>query len=313
MDELTGGHLPSAIRHLPEAAGILNLYKPCGPTSHDAVARVRRLFHQRRVGHAGTLDPLAQGVLLVCLGAATRVSEYLMASSKTYLAEVTLGATSTTDDAEGEITPGGPIPSCAAVVAALADLIGERDQVPPRYAAVKRAGVALYRRARRGEVVIPAPRRVHIAAIELVSWQPPQVGLLITCGPGTYIRALARDLGAALGCGGYLSGLVRLRSGRFTAAEAISFEELEVAIAEGFAADLLYPPDVALLDREAVILGSDSVARLQQGRSVPATGQPAGPPPYRAYSASGELVALLSHVRGADPGQTMWQPRRVFM
>jgi len=307
---------PGAIRN-PQSAihnGILNLYKPVGPTSHDAVARVRRLFGQRRVGHAGTLDPLAEGVLLVCLGHATRVSEYLMASTKVYLAEVTLGATSTTDDAEGEITPGGPV-SCsrADVAAALAQFVGEIDQVPPRYSAVKRDGVALYKRARRGEDVVSPARRVRVEAIELVAWQPPHVGLLVTCSPGTYIRALARDLGAALGCGGYLSGLVRLRSGRFTADDAVSFEELELAVAEGFAPDLLYPADVALLDREAVILEADSVARLRQGQALPAVGRPVGPPPYRAYSESGDLVALLGYEIAADNAQAVWQPRRVFL
>ncbi len=308
-------HTVAAIRN-PKSEiynGILNLYKPVGPTSHDAVARVRRLLGQRRVGHAGTLDPLAEGVLLVCVGHATRVSEYLMASPKTYLGQVTLGATSTTDDAEGEITPGGSVPgSRSAVIAALSQFIGEIDQVPPRYAAVKRDGVALYRRARRGEVVTPAPRRVRIAAIELVAWQPPHVGLLVTCSAGTYIRALARDLGAALGCGGYLSGLVRLRSGPFTAADAVSFAELEVAIAAGFAADLLYPADVALLDRAAVILEADAVARLRQGQALPATGRPIGPPPYRAYSETGDLVALLGYESVADNTPAMWQPRRVF-
>jgi len=297
----------------------LNLYKPVGPTSHDAVARVRRLFGQRQVGHAGTLDPLAEGVLLVCLGRATRVSTYLMASAKSYLAEVTLGATSTTDDAEGEIVPGGPV-SCTRedAAAALAGFTGEIEQTPPRYAAVKRDGVPLYQRARRGEEVTPLARRVHIEAIHLLDWDPPHACLLVTCGPGTYIRALARDLGAALGCGGYLSGLVRVRSGRFTVHDAVSFEELEVAIAEGFAADLLYPADTALLDRAAVILAAESAARLQQGQALPAhadrlaANAPAGPAPYRAYSAAGELVALLDQESTAA-GAAWWRPRRVFL
>jgi tRNA pseudouridine55 synthase len=265
------------------------------------------------VGHAGTLDPLAEGVLLVCLGHATRVSEYLMASTKSYLAEVMLGATSTTDDAEGEIVSGGPVPGTREdVAAALAPFVGEIEQVPPRYAAVKRDGVPLYKRARRGEDVPLFARRVRIEAIRLVDWDPPRVSLLVTCGPGTYIRALARDLGAALGCGGYLSGLVRVRSGRFTARDAVSFEELETAIAGGFAADLLYPADAALLDREAVILAAESVARLGQGQALLATGAPASPAPYRAYSAAGDMVALLDY-EGTAAGPAWWRPRRVFL
>ena len=313
MSKWANGQM-SEFANLQSASGILNLYKPIGPTSHDAVARVRRLFGLRRVGHAGTLDPLAEGVLLVCVGHATRVSQYLMASPKTYLAQVTLGATSTTDDAEGEIVSCGPV-SCtrADVIATLARFIGEIEQVPPRYSAIKRDGVPLYKRARRGEDVTLLPRRVRFAALHLVAWAPPHVGLLMTCGPGTYIRSLARDLGAALGCGGYLSGLVRLRSGRFTAADAVSFAELETAVAEGFAADLLYPPDVALLDREAVIFEADSIARLKQGQALPATGQPTGPVPYRAYSGTGELVALLTYQAVADNNQAFWQPRRVFL
>lgn len=299
---------------LDRVSGILNLYKPIGPTSHDMVSRVRRLFGQRRVGHAGTLDPLAEGVLLVCVGQATRVSEYLMASTKVYLAEVVLGATSTTDDAEGEIEPQGTV-SCtrADVATALAGFVGELEQLPPRYSAVKHDGVPLYKRARRGEDVPLRPRPVRIDAIHLVAWDSPRMRLLVTCGPGTYIRALARDLGAALGCGGYLGGLIRLCSGRFTADDAVSVEELETAVDEGFVTDLLYPIDVALLAHEAVILETDSVARLRQGQGLPATGRPTGPAPYRAYSRTGELVALLSHAPSADGSQALWQPRRVFV
>ncbi|MBU0491517.1 MAG: tRNA pseudouridine(55) synthase TruB [Chloroflexi bacterium] len=295
----------------PAVSGILNLYKPVGPTSHDMVARVRRLFGQRQVGHAGTLDPLAEGVLLICLGAATRMSQYLMDGPKTYLADVTLGATSITDDAEGTLMPGRPV-SCtrADVLQALGRFLGEIQQVPPRYAAIKRDGVPLYKLARRGQAVTPPPRPVHIQAIHLLSWQPPHMSLLVTCHAGTYIRSLARDVGTLLRCGGYLSGLVRLCSGRFTAGDAVTLEQLELAVDAGFAADLLYPVDTALLDRDAVILGPDSVARLRQGQALPAHGRPTGPAPYRAYSSAGDLVALVTHRTSGD--QALWQPQRVF-
>jgi len=189
--------------------GILNVAKPPSITSHDVVDAIRRATGLRRVGHAGTLDPAATGVLLVCLGSATRVSDYLMASTKAYRATIRFGEVSTTDDAEGELTVSGSVDSLdkLSIQQALLQFVGEIDQVPPSYAAIKIAGQPLYRRARAGQPVLAPPRRVQIERIELVAWQQPEIVVDVTCSKGTYLRALARDLGRDLGCGAYLRSL----------------------------------------------------------------------------------------------------------
>ncbi|NDJ61826.1 MAG: tRNA pseudouridine(55) synthase TruB, partial [Chloroflexi bacterium] len=197
--------------------GFLNIDKPLGWTSHDVVAKLRRGLQIKKIGHAGTLDPLATGVLVICLGAATRLSEYVMDTTKRYRAVVHLGVTTDTYDAEGEITAQRPSDhlSEADVRDALGAFVGALEQVPPMYSAIKQGGRKLYDLARAGEVVERPPRPVHIHALEVVAWQPPQVTLDVTCSPGTYIRSLAYDLGAALGVGAHLAGLMRTASGSF--------------------------------------------------------------------------------------------------
>ena len=200
--------------------GILNLNKPRGPTSHDVIDRIRALTGIRRVGHAGTLDPLATGVLLVCIGRATRVAEYLMDSHKIYRARVRLGIATDTYDAEGQVIPSvdsvDPIEiSRAEVETALVRFRGTIEQVPPMYSALKHKGEPLHKLARRGVEVKREPRQVEIPCLALTEWKPPECTLEMTCSPGTYVRALAHDLGQALGCGAHLTGLVRLASGGF--------------------------------------------------------------------------------------------------
>src|SRR5215207_3710637 len=195
----------------PQDFGFLNIDKPLRMTSHDVVAQVRRKFKLKRVGHAGTLDPLATGVLVVCLGAATRLSEYVMDSTKQYRARVTLGVTTTTYDAEGDVVQqreAGHI-TRKMVEAALPQFTGEIDQLPPMYSAIKKGGRKLYEIARAGETIELTPRRITIYGLEIVEWSPPECVLDVTCSAGTYIRSLAFDLGKALGVGAYLSGLVR--------------------------------------------------------------------------------------------------------
>ncbi len=184
--------------------GILNIDKPQGWTSHDVVAWIRRVLKVKRVGHAGTLDPLATGVLLVCVGQATRVAEYLMASDKTYRAQIQLGTITDTYDTDGEVVetrPLSPDIDRGAIWVALGRFVGDIMQAPPAYSAIKQDGVPLHRRARRGEEVRPAPRPVRIHSIQLVDWTAPCLTVDVTCDPGTYIRSLAHDLGQALGCG----------------------------------------------------------------------------------------------------------------
>jgi tRNA pseudouridine55 synthase len=294
--------------------GILNVHKPRGLTSHDVVEAVRSWSQQKRVGHAGTLDPLATGVLILCLGRATRLASYLEEGTKSYCAEVFLGVTTDTDDAQGRIL------SVASVEATLADLEGalatlqaQRQQVPPRYAAIKRQGVPYYRLARQGLDFEPTPREVRIHRIELVAWEPPTVVLTVECGKGTYVRSLARDLGQLLGCGAHLRSLVRLRSGRFLLEDAVDMENLQLGFAHGFWEEFLYPVDEAVLEYDAMILGQDNETRVKDGQSLSfsrgAGDRAERSSPCRAYSLQGQFLALMSwdQVRGH------WLPARVFV
>src|SRR6185295_2679472 len=192
--------------------GFLNIDKPAGMTSHDVVARIRRFTRQRRVGHAGTLDPAATGVLVVAIGAATRLIEYVQdATTKRYHAVVRLGVTTATDDAEGEVLASTPVPDLGApaIERVLDGFRGPIMQVPPMYAALHHEGRRLHELARAGIVVERPARPVTIEQLDLLDWTPPLLTLDILCGKGTYIRALARDLGAALGCGAHLQALRR--------------------------------------------------------------------------------------------------------
>ena len=259
--------------------GIFNLNKPTGMTSHDVVARVRRLTRQRRVGHAGTLDPAASGVLPICLGQATRVVEYLSESGKCYRATVVLGIVTNTYDAEGEVLRRAPVQvSRKELMEALPVFLGRQMQLPPRYSAIKVAGQPMYKLARAGVEVPLQPRPIEISRLDVIDWQPPALTLEVECSKGTYIRSLAYDLGERLGCGGHLGGLVRLRSGPFTLDESLTLEELAEALADGTWTNLLYAPDEALLDRLAVIVGPATERRILMGQDL------LYPPPTTLYS-----------------------------
>ncbi len=293
-------------------SGILNVDKPPGVTSHDVVDAVRRWAGQRQVGHAGTLDPLATGVLLLCLGQATRVAEYLMAGRKRYRATIVLGMATDTCDAEGRIIYSGGRTDFGQeeIEAALASFVGSIEQVPPLYSALKRNGQPLHRLARRGEAVELEPRPVEIDEIVLLDWTPPLLICEVACSPGTYIRSLARDLGQRLDSGAYLAALVRLRSGRFTLEGAISLERLEEAFRYGQERDYLLPVDEALLDWPAMVLGAEESRRIVQGRAVkaepPLDGK--GGALCRAYSLDGDFLAVLTY----HPETGQWRPRKVF-
>lgn len=290
--------------------GILNTDKPQGWTSHDVVAWIRRVLRTKRVGHAGTLDPLATGVLLVCVGQATRVSEYLMASDKMYRAKIQLGMTTDTYDVDGEVVATHPVPGDlneADLSMALEGFIGEHMQTPPAFSAIKQDGVALYRRVRRGEHVQPAARPVHIHTIQIADWASPYLTIDVTCAPGTYIRSLAHDLGQKLECGGMLVGLRRTRSGRFFAEDALSPQGVAEAFRAGALNRHLHPISAALSQLMPISVTDAEVLRLRNGQPVPGPASVAGQSGY-ALGADGEVVAILR--LDAETGE--WWPEKVF-
>jgi tRNA pseudouridine55 synthase len=270
--------------------GFLNIRKPPGPTSHDLVDQVRRavrpLVGRTKVGHAGTLDPFAEGVLVMCLGAATRLAEYVQRRPKRYLAEVTLGATSTTDDREGEVTPQASAapPTVETVAEAVRAFVGRIEQVPPAHSAVHVDGRRAYELARAGERTELPPRQVDVHELRIVEYAWPLLRLDVRCGSGTYVRALARDIGAALGVGGFCSALTRSEVGSFTLSRAVEVEKLD------FARDLVSPAEA--LDEMQRITADDRQAGLvRRGMAVEA--------PHNAtdgeaavIDAAGALVAI---------------------
>ena len=299
------------------ASGILNVNKPTGATSFRIVSLVRRGSGAAKVGHAGTLDPAASGVLLVCLGQAVRVSEYLMELPKVYRAIVHLGVATDTYDSEGvPVSRGDPSGvNEGDLRAALGTLVGDIEQTPPSFSALKVGGRPAYRLAREGRPAALAPRPVRISRIELLAFPNPEVEIEVECGKGTYIRSLAHDLGQRLGCGAYLRSLVRLRVGPFTVDEAVRPERLEAAFADGDWQGLLLPMDRGLEHLEAVALGEAEERDVNHGRplagGLPAFGHLATPDAgqrCRAYGADGSFLAVL---RYDDRGQE-WRPEKVF-
>ncbi len=293
-----------------EASGILNIAKAEGWTSHDVVARVRRLVGQRRVGHAGTLDPFATGVLLICLGQATRVSEYLMAGRKVYRGRVRFGVATDTYDATGTVTAEtSNVPaSLEEIEALLPGFTGRILQAPPAYSALKVGGQPAYRRTRRGEEVALAAREVEIYGLKVLSWAPPDLEIEVQCGPGTYIRSLAHDLGQAAGSAAHLASLERCAVGHFTLEGAISLADLETCVEAGCWQGLLYPLDEALLQFPALVVSQEDMARLVNGRPIAARDATQGAL-RRVYGPGGEFIAL---VQGDVTAGGAWQPHKVF-
>ncbi len=285
--------------------GILNVDKPKGITSHDVVDAVRRIAGIRQVGHAGTLDPLATGVLVVCVGRATRIAEYLMASRKLYRA----GVTTATYDGEGEITGEFPVQQLdrAALESALAHFVGTISQQVPPYSAVKQQGQPLYRRVRRGEQVDPPVRSVEVRRAELLSWEPPVATVEVECGRGTYIRSLAHDWGQAVGAGAYLESLTRLASGVFTLEDAVPLDTLREAAAARCWEYYLLPMDESLLDMEALVVSGEQARALQHGQPIE-RGMGGENQIARAYTMSGEFIALVRY----DKPTGRWAPHKVF-
>ncbi len=253
--------------------GVVNLDKPVGPTSHDMVGLLRRLTGTRRIGHAGTLDPLASGVLPILVGQATRFSEELTGGRKRYEAVVRLGERSATDDAQGPLTlTGAPPPSESAVRDALESFVGTFDQLPPSFSARKVAGRPAYRAARAGEPVELAPRTVTVDRIDLLGIDNDEdrvdVQLDIRCGPGTYIRSIARDLGERLGCGGHLHALRRTEAAGLRVDDGVTPSELESMAGEGRLAETILPVG-DLLTLPSITLEEDAAWRFVHGTQQP--------------------------------------------
>jgi tRNA pseudouridine55 synthase len=291
----------------PGLDGILVVAKPAGPTSHDVVALVRRLAATKRVGHGGTLDPFASGVLPIFLGHATRVVEYHLGDRKAYRATVCFGASSTTDDLEGELTPAsGRAPDRAAVDATLGGFIGRISQRPPAYSAIKVGGQRAYALARAGEAVALASRDVTIHELTIVSWddadpERPVAVVDVLCSAGTYVRALARDLGEAAGNAAYLGALTRTASGPFRLNDATSLDEIRSAAAGGPSglAPHLRAIDAGLDALPEIGLTEAEVAAIAKGQFVrPAHGIPGAADHYRLRSPDGTLVGIASAAGG---------------
>ena len=267
--------------------GILVVDKPAGPTSHDVVAMVRRALGMRRIGHCGTLDPLATGVLILCVGKMTRLSDCLTGGSKEYEATFRLGARSDTDDADGEITPvpGASAPGVDEVDLAMARYRGTVEQLPPEHSAIRVDGVRSYHRARRQQATRLTPRPVHIGCFERRGYHYPHLEVRVACGKGTYIRAMARDLGTDLGCGAHVEALRRTRVGELTVDDAVAPQRLEMEREACFV-----EPRRALEGILAgVELASEAAHVFGHGGAV-ATDESA--PGERAVYSGGELIGL---------------------
>ena len=311
--------------------GILIVNKPAGWTSFDVVAKVRRLTKARRVGHAGTLDPMATGVLVICLGHAVRMVEYLIGHDKAYRATLLLGVETDTYDAGGQVIATRPVEvSETALREALLSFVGNIEQIPPMYSAIKHEGKKLYKLARQGIEVERAPRKVTLHSLNLIAFDPPRLTVDVRCSSGTYIRSLAHDLGAQLGCGAHLAALTRTAVGDFGLSQAATIEELEAAAANGAWAHLLRPIDAAVQDLPAyalseaetrrarhgmpISLGGDSRAPsergAQDGRRLSAPGGPASLADdlVRVYDPSGQMIGLMKYDRALNE----LRPEKIF-
>ena len=299
----------------PALSGFINIDKPPDMTSFDVVRVVRRAAGIRRVGHAGTLDRPATGVLPIALGPSTRLIDSLMDARKRYRASVTLGVETDTYDAAGEVQESCDASgvTCSEVEDALDAFRGELLQTPPAFSAVKIEGERAWRAARRGEQPQLEPRAVTVYELTLNACEPPELEIEVECSKGFYMRSLAHDLGEALGVGGHLASLSRTAVGPFRLADAVTLDDAVLMLEGGLSEELVHAPDAVLHDWPAVILGKRSIALARQGRDVrprPVDGRPPARVGVKArgYGAHGRLVALLEC--GPIPG--VWHPYRVF-
>ena len=296
--------------------GVLNLNKPVGETSMDMVRMVKRLTRQKKVGHGGTLDPIASGVLPICFGQATRLMDPLVDGVKRYHTVVRLGETTDTYDADGAVTARGDASSVTreAIEAALRDFRGTIQQVPPMYSALKQGGERLYDLARAGFDVQREPREVIVHSITIEAWEPPDVTLDIVCGRGVYVRSIGHDLGQALGCGGHVAALERRGAGPFSVDDAVTPEQLREAVEADTWASLVHPPDIIVANLPAGAVAGALETFVTSGRAVVLGGREGMEPPqhgelWRVYSHDGRFLALARYDRPL--GQ--WRPEKVFV
>jgi tRNA pseudouridine55 synthase len=288
-------------------SGVFVVDKPVGMTSHDVVQIVRRGTGIRRAGHTGTLDPRASGVLVILLGPAVRLSEYVSASDKRYQATIRLGSRTETYDAESEPSEEMPVDiSEDEFIELIKGFEGESEQTPPPYSAVKVEGKKAYELARKGEEVDLEPRMINVYSLDLLEWAPPEVVVDVHCSSGTYVRSLANDIGDRLEIGAHLVGLRRTRSGQFTLRDAVSLRRLREAFDTGDWAQYLIPAAEALSDWHTITLDADLLEKVRHGHRFPADEGRTGW--ARALSEQGDLVALLEVVEDSQE----WQPRKVF-
>lgn len=303
---------------MPNINGILVLNKPRGMTSHDCVAKVRRLAKTKKVGHTGTLDPEVTGVLPICLGQATKVAEFLLDDDKEYVADITLGRSTTTEDASGEIVEDSPLtaaPSREELEEILASFLGSITQVPPMYSAIKQKGKKLYELARKGVEVERKPREVKIYQLHLERYSPilpyPVFTLRVHCSKGTYIRSLAVDIGRKLGCPAHLSNLVRTKSGPYRLEHSYSFEQIETWSSLDWSNNL-EPLDSALTRLPKINLPRELSRRVRFGQSLVLKDHPLGPIKteqlYRIYDAEDNFLAVYT---GVYP--QLLKPKKVFV
>lgn len=279
--------------------GILNVYKEKGYTSHDVVAKLRGITGQKKIGHTGTLDPKAEGVLPVCLGKGTKLCELLTDEDKTYEAVLLLGKKTDTQDIWGEVLAERNTKTLTeeAVTEAVFSFLGEYDQIPPMYSALKVNGRKLYELARRGQVVKRSPRRVKIHDIRLLEMSLPRVRMSVTCSKGTYIRTLCDDIGEKLGCGGCMEELTRTRAGRFTVSDSRTLDEIRTAFERGRLAELVVPVDVMFSGAAKVYVEDEWETPARNGNILPREAVrewTAGEDGERVrlYNSAGQFIAL---------------------
>jgi tRNA pseudouridine55 synthase len=297
--------------------GILNVNKPSGLTSFAVVAGVKRITGELHTGHAGTLDPIATGVLPICLGQATRVVEYLSDQSKTYRAEIELGVVTDSYDSTGKVLRTGDVSAITRelIQQKLEKFKGTIQQTPPMYSALKHKGQPLYKLARQGIEIERKSRAVRIFSLEIIEWISPLLTLEVTCSKGTYIRSLAYDLGEELGCGANMKNLVRLKVGPFSIEEAATLPQIEDAVKSGVIESLLYPTDYVLTQFPAVLVNREQQCALSHGSTITAShdGLDNSPVPEngilaRAYGEDGSFLGLLRF----NAEWSLWQPEKIL-
>ncbi|MEA3334489.1 MAG: tRNA pseudouridine(55) synthase TruB [Chloroflexota bacterium] len=290
--------------------GLLVVDKDAGLTSHDVVDRVRRMTKIRRVGHSGTLDPMATGVLVLALGKATRLLEYLVGAEKVYDADITLGFTTDTYDAMGQITSEARLPglSFEQVDSALDSFRGDIMQTPPAFSALKRDGIAMYKRARAGEQVSAEPRPVTVHDLRLLDYTGGRLHLRISCSAGTYIRSIAHDLGKRLGCGGTLTRLRRLAVGDLTIDMANRLDTLSAAVDAGQWTDLLLPAERAIAELDTITLSESDARKILFGQSLDAAISDCTDSYLGAFDPAGKLLAIIRY----DEAKNIFRPVKVL-